>query len=86
MVTITVTGYAAAMIEKANNASFYGINKSFGDTTETVPGRIAAENAAKKWLEDNKIDWNFILIQKAVTIDTSGAKEPYKAKIYFSYC
>lgn len=85
MTTITVTGYAAAMIEKANNASFYGIMKSFGNVHDTAPGRIAAENAVEKWLDDNHIGWNSFSIINARTIDTSGEKEPYKAEIDFSY-
>ena len=85
MTTITVTGYAAAMIEKANNASFYGIMKSFGSLHDTTPGRIAAEKAVSKWLEDNGIDYHGFNILKARIIDTSGEKEPYKAEIDFSY-
>jgi len=85
MTTITATGITAALIERANNASFYGIKKSFGDLTETAPGWIAAENACKKYLVDNGICWNSFYIIKARTIDTTGTPVPYKAEIDFSY-
>lgn len=83
MTTITITGVGAAAIEAANNASFYGIKKTFGDLHEIIPGRIAAEDAVRDWLAANGISWNSFLILKARTIDTSGTKTPYKAEIDF---
>ena len=85
MITITVTGHAAALIEKANNASFYGIMKSFGSLADTAPGRAAAEDAVSKWLDDHEIDYHGFNILKARTIDTSGEKTPYRAEIDFIY-
>ena len=85
MKTITITGIGAALIEKANNASFYGIKKSFGNTTDTAPGLIAAEDAVRKYLKSNGIDWNSFSIIKARTIDTSGTPIPYKAEIDFTF-
>ena len=85
MTTITITGLGAAAIEVANRASFYGINKSFGDLHDTAPGRRAAEDAVRDWLAANGISWNSFLILKARTIDTSGTKTPYKAEIDFTW-
>jgi len=85
MTTITITGLGAAAIEVANRASFYGINKLFGDLRDTAPGRRAAEDAVREWLEANGISWNSFLILKARTIDTSGTKTPYKAEIDFTW-
>jgi len=85
MITITVTGYRAAAIEKANHASFEGVNKLFGNLHDTAPGRAAAEDAIREYLKANSIDWNSFWIIKARTIDTAGTKTPYKAEIDFSY-
>jgi hypothetical protein len=85
MTTITVTGLRAAAIEAANHASFYGIKKSFGDLSEIIPGRIAAEDSVREYLNGNGIEYNSFWIIKARTIDTTGAKTPYKAEIDFSY-
>jgi len=85
MTTITITGLRAAAIEAANHASFYGINKTFGPLHEIIPGRIAAEDAVKEYLNSNGIHWNSFWIIKARTIDTSGTKTPYKAEIDFNY-
>ena len=85
MITITVTGIAAALIEKANNASFYGIKKLFGDLTDTAPGRIAAEEAVREYLKSNNIEYHGFELIKARTIDTTGTKTPYKAEIDFIY-
>lgn len=85
MTTITITGTRAAAIEAANHASFYGINKSFGNLSEIIPGRIAAHDAVREYLKENGIQWNSFYIIKARTIDTTGTKTPYKAEIDFSY-
>ena len=82
---ITITGFGAYAIENANHASFYGINKTFGNLSETAPGRAAAHNAIEKWLGAHGIDWNSFWIISARTIDTSGTKTPYKAEIVFAY-
>lgn len=83
--TVTVVGIPAAMIERANRASFYGVKKMFGNLSETAPGRKAAEEAAENWLEANGIDWNSLWIVKAKTIDTEGTKCPYKAEVTFGW-
>jgi hypothetical protein len=83
--TITLTGIGAAQIERANHASFYGVMKSFGNTSDTMPGRIAAEDAVRDHLEKSGIAWNSFWIVKARTIDTSGTKTPYKAEIDFGW-
>ena len=85
MTTITITGPGAAAIEKANEASFYGIFKSFMPTPETIAGNIAANEAVTKWLNENHPDWNSFLLVAARTIDTSGTKTPYKAEIDFKF-
>ena len=85
MTTITITGVGAAAIEAANNASFYGIKKTFGDLHKIIPGRIAAEDAVRIWLDGNLIPWNSFWILAARTIDTSGTKTPYKAEIDFDW-
>lgn len=85
MTTITITGIGAALIEKANRASFYGINKSVGCLRDTAPGRKAADEAVRDYLESNGISWNSFWIVKARTIDTSGTPVPYMAEIDFCY-
>lgn len=84
-VTITVTGSAAAAIEAANHASFYGINKLWPSHPACTAGRNAARAAVKAWLEDHGINWNSFDLLCARTIDTAGSKAPYKAEIDFSY-
>ena len=81
--TISLTGIGAALIEKANNASFYGIKKSFGDCSDTAPGMEAACEAINEYLNREKIDCYGFDILKARTIDTSGTPVPYKAEIDF---
>ena len=83
--TITLNGIGAALIERANNASFYGVMKSFGNTHDTISGRIAAEDAVRAHLKDSGISWNSFWIIKTRTIDTSGTKTPYKAEIDFGW-
>ena len=85
MITITVTGITAALIERANNASFYGIKKYFGNLADTAPGRAAAEDAVRDYLEANHIAWNGFEILRARTIDTTGTKTPYKSEIDFIF-
>lgn len=85
MFTITVSGLRAAAIEQANNASFYGINKSFGNLSETTPGRIAAVDAVREYLQNSGIEYNSFWIIKARTIDTTGTIIPYLAEIDFNY-
>ena len=55
MTTITITGVGAAAIETANRASFYGIRKTFGNLSNITPGRMAAEEAVRIWLDGNRI-------------------------------
>ena len=78
VITITITGIDAYYIERANRASFYGIN---GNANDCAAGRRAAERAVKAYLADNGINWNSYDILKARTIDTTGTKTPYKAEI-----
>lgn len=85
MTTITVTGHRAALIEIANRASFYGINKSFGNTSEIVTGLKAARDSVKEWLTANGIDYNGFLVIAARTVDSTDAKVHYMAEIDFSY-
>ncbi len=85
MTTITITGVGAAAIETANRASFYGIRKTFGNLTNITPGRMAAEDAVRIWLDGNRILWNSFWILDARTIDTSGTKTPYMAEIDFDW-
>ena len=85
MVTISVTGTRAASIQRANNASFYGVNKIFGDLSNTAPGRKAAEDAVRDYLTGNGIAWNSFDIVRTRTIDTAGTPVPYKAEINFNY-
>ena len=83
--TIVMTGIGAAYIEKANNASVYGIKKMFGNLDDIIPGRTAAEMAVHDFLEEHVIGWNSFDILKARTIDTTGTPCPYKAEIDFVY-
>lgn len=85
MTTITVTGATAALIERANNASFYGINKAFGNLSDTAPGRAAATDAVRNHLERTGTAWSSFHIITARTIDTAGTRTPYMAEIDFCY-
>ena len=83
--TISLTGTGAALIERANNASFYGIKKSFGNCSDTAPGARAAADAVSSYLDTSGIRVYGFDILKARTIDTSVTPVPYKAEIDFIY-
>ena len=80
--TITITGLRAAAIERANNASFYGI---YGTANACISGRIAAEDAVWDDLKETGTTCAWFDILSAKTIDTTGTKTPYKAVIKYRY-
>ena len=80
--SMIVTGYIAAAIERAERISFYGINSS---DSECSKARAMCKNRVRAYLEENGIDWNWYIVDKAKHIDTRGTKIPYKAEIFFSY-
>lgn len=80
--TITVIGMRAAAIERANNASFYGI---YGTGNACIAGRIAAEYAVWDDLKETGTTCAWFDVLSAKTIDASGTKTPYKAVIKYRY-
>lgn len=79
-ITIIVTGLTAAAIEEAEHASFYGIH---GDNEHAYQAQRSARKAIKSYIEANKINWQSAQIISANSIDTTGTKCPYKARLTF---
>ena len=77
---LLVTGIPAAHIELAHRASFYGIRGNSGDCT---PGRIAAENAVREYLEGAGIDYAWFSVIGTAVVDTTGIPTPYAATVDF---
>ena len=77
-ITITVTGYIAHLIERANRASFYGV---YGNTNASAEAMRACCNAIEDYIIATSIPWQTAQIMTARTIDTTGTPIPYKAEI-----
>ena len=80
--TITVTGPRAAAIERANNASVYGI---YCNARACTDGRIAANNEVYEHLRETVGAWSWFDILSTKTIDTTGTRVPYMAEIKYIY-
>lgn len=77
-ITTTITGLAAAAVEQANHASFYGI---YGRAPECAAAMRAIMPYARAAVEAACPDWNGYIIRKARTIDTTGTQTPYMAEV-----
>ena len=77
-ISTIITGLAAAAVEQANRASFYGIH---GNKPECSAAMRAITPHATDAVEAVCPDWNGYIIRKAHTIDTDGTKTPYMAEI-----
>ena len=77
-ITITVTGYTAYLIRRANCASFYGV---YGRTDEGAKAIRACCTTVEDHITAAGIPWQAFQIMTARTIDTTGTPIPYKAEI-----
>ena len=77
-IEITITGLAAAAVERANRASFYGIRGNKPDCAAAMRAVLPYASAA---VEAACPAWNGYIIRNARTIDTAGTKVPYMAVV-----
>ena len=77
-VTIAIRGLAAAAVEQAARASFYGIH---GNTLEAAAAMRAVLPLAENAVSAACPAWNSFTVTAARVIDTDGTPVPYAAEI-----
>ena len=77
---LTVTGPAAAIIERGIRSSYYGIN---GNTPDAVAASAAAAKAIREHLDAEGVTWDTWHLFDARIVNTEGTKTPYKVELFY---